>query len=169
MDKQSRKIITAFALVCTLWLGALGYFALSGPPPPADNTIQHDVGLSMPTVEAWDFWFRNVNLTDLFINIAAVIGNYTTPAVVFEETVEWGIVYGHTGDWFAHTLPGEPTAILLGMYPGNNTIGGQYVVPFVYDMTDTQWQLELVWMLNGTQCFKPLNVMYHMRWEPGPD
>lgn len=169
MDAQSRKVIAGFLLVSLLWVGGLSYFVLSGPPPPADNTIEHDVGLSLPTVEAHDFWFRDQNLTALFISIADAIANYTGPTPVWEPTVEWGVVYGSTGDWFNHTLPGAPITILLGMYPGNNTIGGQYVVPYVYDMDNVHWQLELVWMLNGTQCFHDLNVMYHMRWDPGPD
>ena len=169
MDAQSRKIIAGFLLVSLLWVGGLSYFVLSGPPPPADNTIEHDVGLSLPTVEAHDFWFRKQNLTDLFITIADAIANYTFPDVVFEETVEWGVVYGSTGDWFNHSLPGEPTVVLLQMHPTNHTIhGGLLVFPAVYDFSATQWQLGLYYY-NGTQINEDLLVMYHLRWNPGPD
>ena len=169
MDRQSRKIILGFLLISITWFGGLYYFVSSGPPPPPPNTIQDNVGVNMPSINAWDYFWRNNNLTAFFEALSDWLTNHTLPQPVWEETVEWGIVYGSTGDWFNHTLPGAPIAILLGMYPGNNTIGGQYVIPYVYDMDNVHWQLELVWMLNGTQCFHDLNVMYHMRWDPGPD
>ena len=167
METLSRKRILGFVLclLVSVW-GSSVIFA--GPPPPAANTIQQGVGINMPTIQAYDFFFRGVNLTDLFITIAEYIANYTGPTPVWEPTVEWGLVLGTTGDWFNHTLPSEPVAILLQMHPTNITYDSVLVLPVVYDKDATHWQLALYWV-NGTQITDNTNlrVMYHMRWEPG--
>ena len=167
METLSRKRILGFVLclLVSVW-GSSVIFA--GPPPPAANTIQHGVGINYPTIQAWDFFFRGVNLTDLFITIAEYIANYTGPTPVWEPTVEWGVVQGTTGDWFNHTLPGEPVYIGLQMHPTNITYDSVLVLPVVYDKDATHWQLALYWV-NGTQITDNTNlrVMYHMRWEVG--
>ena len=144
MDRQSRKIILGFLLISITWFGGLYYFVSSVPPPSAENTIQEGRGVNMPTADFDDYFFRGVNLTDLFITIADAIANYTGPTPVWEPTVEWGVAYGSTGDWFNHSLPGEPTVILLQMHPTNHTVhGGLLVFPAVYDKSATQWQARL--------------------------
>lgn len=136
-------------------------------PPPPNNTIEQDVGLTFNTVHALrDYFYRGYNVTAFFEALANWLQNHTMPQPVWEETVEWGLVEGTTGNWFNHTLPGEPVAILLQMHPGSLVIGGQYIIPNVYDKDDYHWQLELVWLSNQTQCFHVCRVMYHMRWEP---
>ena len=83
-------------------------------------------------------------------------------------TNEWGLVYGTTGDWFDYTdITYTPVYLGLQMHPLNLTIGGEYVIPNVYDKDDYHWQLELVWLTNGTQCNKDMLVMYyaHVEWD----
>ena len=160
-----RRDLAVFCLTFFAVMGILLYPVLSQPPPI--NTIEHDEGLYFENVAANNYWFRGVNLTDLFLNITDLLENFTGPIFVPEATVEWGLVEGTTGNWFNHTLPGEPVAIILQMHPDNLTIAGQYVIPNVYDKSATQWQLEVVWLLNGTQCYHDVRVMYHMRWERG--
>jgi len=167
METLSRKRILGFVL-CLLVSVCCSSVIFAGPPPPAVNTIQHGVGLNYLTIEARDFFFRGVNLTDLFITIAEYISNYTGPIPVWEPTVEWGLVQGTSGDWFNHTLPYEPVAILLQMHNTNYLYDGVLVIPVVYDKTTTQWQLGLFWV-NGTQIDDDLLIMYHMRWQPGLD
>jgi len=164
--KLSKKHVTAITLVLIVSVFSIPLMVLSQAPPPI-NTIEHGVGVYFPTIQADDYWFRGVNLTAFFINLLDALENFTLPGVVFEETVEWGLVYGATGNWFDHTLPGEPVYIGLQMHPDSLIIAGQYVIPNVYDKSATQWQLEVVWMLNGTQCFHDVLVMYHMRYEVG--
>src|SRR4030043_250209 len=151
MDRQSRKIILGFLLISITWFGGLYYFVSSGPPPPPPNTIQDNVGVNMLAINAWGYFWRNNNLTAFFEALSDWLTNHTLPQPVWEETVEWGIVYGSTGDWFNHTLPGEPTVILLQMHPTNHTIhGGLLVFPAVYDLSATPWQPRLYYF-NGTQ------------------
>jgi len=160
--RDSLPLFLTMILMVNFYISAI----TAGPPPPPANTIQQGVGINMPTIQAWDFYFRGTNLTAFFLNLTAALENITIPRPVWEITVEWGLVQGTTGDWFNHTLPGEPIYIGLQMHPDNLTVGGDYVIPNVYDKDDYHWQLELVWMTNGTQCTKDLLVMYHMRWEP---
>jgi len=112
---------------------------------------------------------------DLFFVRGGVYYN-TTAAIEsllnINATNEWGLVYGTTGDWFNYTdLTANPVYLGLQMHPTNLTVAGEYVIPNVYDKDATHWQLELVWMGNGTQCNKDLLVMYyaHVEWSNTDD
>ena len=162
---MTRKDALVFSLCLLLVVWAVSpIFA----QPPAINTIEHNVGIYYDIVAANDFWFRGVNLTGLFVNVTEALENFTGPLFVYEATVEGGLVLGTTGDWFNHTLPGEPVYIGLQMHPTNITYDSVLVLPVVYDKDATHWQLALYWV-NGTQITDntDLRVMYHMRWEPG--
>jgi len=166
--RNLRRDLIVFGLALLMVVGVIAYPVWS-QAPPAINTIENDVGLYFHTVAADDYFYRTYNVTAFFEALADWLVNHTLPTPVWEETVEWGVAYGRTGDWFNHTLPGEPTVVILQMHPTNHTIhGGLLVFPAVYDKSATQWQLGLYYF-NGTQIDEDLLVMYHLRWEPGPD
>ena len=166
MVKLTRKFIVAILLILTVPIANLAYLVFSQTPPPPLNTIEHNVGLYFQTVAAHDYFMRGYNLTDGIILLAEYVANYSLIDIWNETNVEWGLVYGTTGDWFDHTLPDEPVYIGLQMHPTNHTYDSVLVYPVVYDKSATQWQLGLYWF-NGTQINGvDLLVMYHMRYEP---
>ena len=125
----------------------------------ANNTLVNDWLVVTNINVTGDYFWRTNNLT------AAIEGFTVTPVN------EWGLVYGTTGDWFNYTVLTGATPVYIGlqMHPLNITIGGDLVIPEVYDKDDTHWQLGLYW-LNGTQCSKDCLVMYyaHIDWD-NPD
>ena len=165
--RNNRIIVVGALLVATILLGNLVHYVASQPAHPVPvNTIRHGVGMYFPAVDADDYFYRGYNVTAFFEAVAEWLENNTLPQPVWEPTVEWGLVYGTTGDWFNHTLPGEPVAVILQMHPLSLEIGAEFILPMVYDKTNTQWQLGLLWH-NGTICTQDALVMYHMRWEQG--
>jgi len=169
----SRKEKLGF-IVCMIISLSCAYnvisMALAGPAPPPANTIQQGVGVNLPTAEFWDYFYRGHNLTAFFEGLAAILASLPVGDMVDvlnETNVEWGVVFGTTGDWYTHTLPGEPKVILLEMHPDNLDYDGVLVIPKPYDKTATQWQLALYW-INGTQITDNTNfkVMYHLRYNP---
>ena len=149
----------------------LGLFALVVGVYAAipNNTLRNDWLVVTNFNVTGDMFYRGANVTAFIEAVGDWLENHTMPTPVWEETVEWGVVEGTTGDWFNHSLGYEPIYIGLQMHPYNLTIGGDYLYPNVYDKTNTTWQLEVVWMNNWTQCSKDVYVMYHMRWEPPLD
>lgn len=166
--KTIRWIVCALSLALIISALTVPYTILAGPAPPPANTIQHDVGIYFPSINAWDYFYRGYNITTFIEAVAAWIEDHEGDGPVWESTVEWGLVYGTTGDWFDHTLPGEPVSIVLQMHPDSLEYQANLIIPEVYDKTATQWQLAL-YFLNGTQVTDDhdMLVMYHMRWEPG--
>ena len=151
-------VLILFALTVSVW-------AAVPNSTPADTIQTYNNGTSIGrfdyvVVDGDYFWEYNGTLYNLTSAIAGLAG--------VNATNEWGLVYGTTGDWFNYTvLTGAvPVYIGLQMHPLNVTIGGEYVIPNVYDKDATHWQLELFW-LNGTQCNKDCLVMYyaHINWD----
>lgn len=131
---------------------------------PADTIRTDATGVSTIVVD-------NLNVTDTYFwSVGGTTYNMTeavSSLLDVNATNEWGLVYGTTGDWFNYTeLSYTPVYIGLQMHPLNITIGGDLVIPEVYDKDATHWQLGLYW-LNGSQCDKDCLVMYyaHVEWD----
>jgi len=160
------KAVLVYTVALTLIIQAFSQ-VFAGPAPPPMNTVQQNVGIHFPSIDANDYFWHGHNLTAFFEVLATWLVNHTIPQPVWADTVESGLVLGTTGDWFNHTLPNEPVYIGLQMHPDNLTYDSVLVIPGVYDKDATHWQLALYWV-NGTQINDDtaLLVMYHMRWEP---
>jgi len=132
---------------------------------PADTLRTTTAGVSTLVVDQLNvtdtyFFTWNGTIYNLTEVVAGLLG--------WNATDEWGLVYGTTGDWFNYTeITATPVYLGLQMHPLNLTIGGDYLIPNVYDKDATHWQLELVWLTNGTQCDKDCLVMYyaHVEWD----
>jgi len=131
---------------------------------PADTIRTDTTGVSTIVVD-------NLNVTDTYYWTHGGTTYNMTEAVSslldVNATNEWGLVYGTTGDWFDYTELSGATPVYIGLqiHPLNHTIGGDLVIPEVYDKDATHWQLGLYW-LNGSQCSKDCLVMYyaHIDW-----
>jgi len=146
----NRKLGLIFVILALASVGYVAYAAVT------EGTIGHVTVV------------RYVNATIQLLSPDLEIAGVNVTDTVLETNVEWGLVNGTTGDWFNHSLPGEPVAILLEMHPTNLTYTGtQIVEPRVYDKDNYHWQLALYWT-NGTQITTGVDllVMYHMRYDP---
>lgn len=156
--KEYRKAYL-YLIIITLSLIGASYAAVPMSTPP-DTVQTYNNGTSITRTDYIvvdrDLIYRNHNVTAAIESLLGV-----------NATNEWGLVLGTTGDWFNYTdITYTPVYIGLQMHPLNHTIGGDLVIPEVYDKDDTHWQLALYW-LNGTQCNKDCLVMYyaHVEWD----
>lgn len=155
MNPQNWKKAYLILLVAAATLTVVGLNA-AVPTSTNPDTIQtYDNDTSVANIDyinvQGDYYWRDHNITE------AIEGLSTRPVD------EYGLVYGATGNWFNYTTIEDATPVYIGlqMHPDNLTVAGDYVIPNVYDKDDYHWQLELVWLGNGTQCTKDLLVMYH--------
>jgi len=162
MNKREKVFISLLLLISATC--AVTVITLFGAVPlgaPEDSIITY---ANATSVRRADYFVVDRDLFYQGHNVTAVIESL----LGLNATNEWGLVYGTTGDWFNYTdITYTPVYLGLQMHPLNLTIGGEYVIPNVYDKDDYHWQLELVWMLNGTQCNKDCLVMYyaHVEWD----
>ena len=166
LSNLARKNI-ALLIIITVIISAVITFSYAAVPnsTPADTTQQYNNGTSIVRADyiVCDgdyYWQYNGTLYNITQAIASLLG--------VNATNEWGLVYGTTGDWFNYTdITYTPVYLGLQMHPLNLTIAGDYVIPNVYDKDDYHWQLELVWLTNGTQCNHDCLVMYyaHVEWD----
>jgi len=159
----------AFIFICMLSVVIVGSYAAVPNSTPADTIQTFANGTSVyrgdyVVIDRDLFYVRG----GVFYNATAAIESLLN----INATNEWGLVYGTTGDWFNYTeITDTPIYIGLQLHPDNLTVAGDYVIPNVYDKDDYHWQLELVWLGNGTQCNKDLLVMYyaHVEWSNTDD
>ena len=151
-----------------IYLGvvALAFFSLIagvfGAVPfgaPQDSVVTYENGTSIRRADYF------VIEEDLFYNLGGTYYNITSTIenlLGLNATNEWGVVYGTTGDWFNYADLSGATPVYIGlqMHPLNHTVGGELVIPEVYDLDDTHWQLGLYW-LNGSQVTADCLVMYY--------
>ena len=158
-DKAIIGVFLTLSLLCAAYT-VVSFAAV--PTSTNPDTIQ--TYANGTSVSRTDYVYIDEDLFYRGVNFSAAV-----EYLILMETVnEWGLVYGTTGDWFNYTaIEHNPIYLGLQMHPDNLTIGGEYVIPNVYDKDDTHWQLELVWMGNGTQCTKDLLVMYYAHVDLG--
>lgn len=163
LDKYLPRFLLVISLLCAVFVISTFAAVPNSTNPDTIQTYDNDTSVYRSDYVVID--------RDLFFVRGGVY--YNTTEIIeswlgLNATNEWGLVYGTTGDWFNYTdITYTPVYLGLQMHPLNLTIGGQYVIPNVYDKDATHWQLELVWMLNGTQCNHDCLVMYyaHVEWD----
>ena len=128
MDPRTKKIYFSVFILSLVLVFVNAVLAAV----PADTIKTDAAGISTIVVDHLNvtdtYWWSHGGTT---YNMTAAVSSLLN----VNATNEWGLVLGTTGDWFNYTELSGATPVYLGlqMHPLNHTVGGELVIPEVYD------------------------------------